>query len=162
MTVETAQGIWFKSSHFEAETGEDEETNPRMYGRQVAMWLHKEFSVLGYEVEEVFGEDWGWCVMCQRDPYMLWIGCVNLRDCEYAQPGDPPPPPDHLLWNVIPMAEVPFFRYLFKTKPNTKPGLDKIEAELTHILESDSRVDIVDDEVTNTWFEDIGLKSNLE
>lgn len=162
MTVETADGIWFKSSHFEAEPDEEEFTNPRMYGRQVAIWLHREFSELGYEVEDVFGEDWGWCIMCQRDPYRLWIGCVNLRDYEYAQPGDPPPAPDRLLWNVIPMAEVPFFRYLLKTKPDTKPGLDKIDAELRQILLSDSRVEIVEDDAADTWFEDLGLKRNLE
>lgn len=154
MSVEIANGIWFKSSEFEAEPGEDEETNPRMYGRQVAIWLHKEFSELGYDVEEVFGEDWGWCVMCQRNPYSLWIGCVNLRDYEYTQPGDPPPPAKSLLWNVVPMAEVPFFRYLFKEKPDPQPGLEKIESELMNILESDSRVEVVDDEVSNTWLQD--------
>ena len=152
MAVASARGFWFKSSVFEAEPGEDEETNPRMYGRQVAEWLHKEFSALGYDVEDVFGEDWGWCVMCQRDPYRLWVGCVSLQDHAYAQPDDPPPPPDHLLWNVVPMAEVPFFRYLLRPKPDTEPGLRKIEAELEQILNSDDRVEIVGEEVAATWF----------
>lgn len=153
MSAEITDGYWFKSSEFGAEPGEDEETNPRMYGRQVATWLQERFLALGYDVEEAFGEDWGWCVMCQRDPYMLWIGCVNLRDYEYAQPDDPPPPTERLLWNVVPMAEVPFFRYLFKKKPDPRPGLDKIKAELKEILDSDPRVEVVDDEVSNTWFD---------
>jgi hypothetical protein len=153
MSPEIGNGYWFKSSDFEAEPGEDEETNPRMYGRQVASWLHERFQALGYEVEDVFGEDWGWCVMCQRDPYWLWVGCVNLRDYEHAQPDDPPPPADRLLWNVVPMAEVPFFKYLFKKKPDPRPGLDKIGAELKAILDSDPRVEVVDDELSNTWFD---------
>ena len=153
MSAEIAKGYWFKSSEFEVEPGEDEETNPRLYGRQVASWLRGRFLALGYDVEEVFGEDWGWCVMCQRDPYMLWVSCVNLRDYEYTRPGDPPPPAEHLLWNVVPMAEVPFFRYLFKKKPVPRPGLDKIQSELKEILESDSRVEVVDDEVSNSWLE---------
>ena len=162
MSVHPGKGFWFKSSHFEAEPGEDEETNPRKYGRQVATWLHGEFIALGYDVEGVFGDDWGWRVDCQRAPYDLFIGCVNLVDYEYAKEGDPPPPVERLLWNVVPMAEVPFFRYLFKKKPDPLPGLEKIEAELEHVLTSDPRVEIVDDEVANTWFEDLGLKSNLD
>lgn len=43
--------ITVPSSDFEAEPGEDEETNPRMYGHQVATWLHEQFLALGYEVE---------------------------------------------------------------------------------------------------------------
>ena len=80
MLPEIGNGYWFKSSDFEADPGEDEKTNPRMYGRPVVTWLHERFQALGYEVEDVFGKDWGWCVMCQRDPYWLWVGCANLRE----------------------------------------------------------------------------------
>ena len=59
------------------------------------------------------------------------------------------------------MAEVPFFRYLLRSKPDTEPGLGKIEAELKQILRSDDRVEIVGEEVADTWFEDLGLTSNL-
>ena len=153
MSPRIAQGFWFKSSIFEAEPNEDEETNPRMYGRQVATWLRPKLIELGYEVEEPFGEDWGWCVMCQREPYRMWIGCVNLRDYEYAQPGDPPPPRERLLWNVVPMAEIPFFRYLFRKKPDINPGLDKLSNELKEILASEPAITVVDDEVSNSWFD---------
>jgi hypothetical protein len=33
------EGYWFKSSKFQVEPGEDEETNPGLYGRQLARWL---------------------------------------------------------------------------------------------------------------------------
>ena len=161
MAALVGRAFWFKSSHFEAEPGEDEETNPRRYGRQVAQWLHDEFRALGYDVEGVFGDDWGWRVDCQRDPYDLFIGCANLLDYEYAKPGDPPPPPERLLWNVGPMATVPFFRSLFRNKPDLRPAIEKMESQLEQILERDRRVEIVDDEVANTWFQDLGLKSNL-
>ena len=158
MSAEIGNGYWFKSSAFEAEPGEDEETNPRMFGRQVANWLRERFESLGYDVEDVFGEDFGWCVMCQRDPYLLWIGCVNLPDYEYAEPDDPPPAADRLLWNVVPMAEVPFFKYLFKKKPDPQSGLEKIGAELKDILASDPRVELVDEEVSNNWFDQFKSK----
>jgi hypothetical protein len=91
----------FTSSRFEPEPGEDEETNPRLYGRQLATWLHAKLGALGYPVEPVFGEDWGWALICQREPYELMIGCVNYRDYELAVEGDPPPVKDELLWNTV-------------------------------------------------------------
>ena len=147
------RGYWFKSSLFEVEPGEDEETNPRLYGRQLATWLRQRFVSLGYEVEDVIPEDWGWCVMCQRDPYLLFVGCVNLRDYEHARPNDPPPPKERLLWNAVPTAEVPFFKYVLRRKPETQAGLEKLDRQLRGILEAEARIEIVDEAVTNTWFE---------
>jgi len=147
------RGYWFKSSLFEVEPGEDEETNPRLYGRQLAIWLGQRFASLGYEVEDVIPEDWGWCVMCQRDPYLLWVGCVNLRDYEHARPGDPPPPKERLLWNAVPTAEVPFFKYVLRRKPETQAGLERLDEQLRGILEAEPRIEIVDEALTNTWFE---------
>ena len=135
------------------EPGEDEETNPRLYGRQLATWLRQRFASLGYEVEDVIPEDWGWSVMCQRDPYLLFVGCVNLRDYEHARPNDPPPPKERLLWNAVPTAEVPFFKYVLRTKPETQAGLEKLDEQLRGILEAEPRIEIVDETVTNTWFE---------
>ena len=135
------------------EPGEDEETNPRLYGRQLATWLRQRFVSLGYEVEDVIPEDWGWCVMCQRDPYLLFVGCVNLRDYEHARPNDPPPPKERLLWNAVPTAEVPFFKYVLRRKPETQAGLEKLDRQLRGILEAEARIEIVDEAVTNTWFE---------
>ena len=152
--VNATRGCWFKSSLFEVEPGEDEETNPRLYGRQLANWLRTRFLSLGYPVEEVIPEDWGWCVMCQRDPYWLWIGCVNLRDYEYAKLGDPPPPMERLLWNAVPTAEIPFFRYLFKRKPDATTGLAKLDAELHLLLQSEPRIQVVDESAANNWFKE--------
>jgi hypothetical protein len=151
--MNSGTSYWFKSSMFEAEAGEDDETNPRKYGRQLATWLRTKVLALGYPVEDVFGEDWGWCVMCQRDPYLLWIGCVNREDYAYAKEGDPPPSKERLLWNATPVAEVPFLRYLLMPKPDTQLGLQKLDAELRDILESEPNIQIVDDSVAGTWHE---------
>lgn len=74
------EGFWFKSSKFEIEPGEDEEINPRIYGRQLAIWLKARLEQTGYAVEEIINEDWGRCLMCARDPFMLWVGCGNVMD----------------------------------------------------------------------------------
>jgi hypothetical protein len=86
-------------------------------------------------------EDWGWCVMCQREPYWLFIACVNLRDYEYAKEGDPPPLKSQLLWNVVPMADMPPFKYLLRRKPVTSEGLARLGADLQRVLAAESRIE---------------------
>lgn len=147
-------GYWFTSSQFDIEPGEDEETNPRLYGRQPANWIRHQLISCGYAVEDVTPEDWGWCVMCQREPYRLWVGCVNLRDYEYAKEGDPPPAQEKLLWNVVPMAEVPFFKYLLRTKPDIAPGLAKLDSQLRACLEAEPSIRLLDASVADGWFGD--------
>jgi len=144
-------GYWFTSSLFNAEPGEDEETNPRLYGRQPANWLREKFISCGYPVAEVIPEDWGWCVMCQREPYALWVGCVNLRDYECAKEGDPPPTQEKLLWNAFPVAEIPFFRYLLRHKPDVAPGLAKLDFQLRAFLEAEPGIRLLDASVANSW-----------
>jgi len=67
----------FRSALFKIIPKEDEATNPFCYGLSLAQWLKGRFTALGYDVEEVIAEDWGWCVMLARRPFMLWIGCGN-------------------------------------------------------------------------------------
>jgi hypothetical protein len=155
----SSEGYWFTSTTFEVEPGEDSETNPRKYGRQLAKWLRDHLVALGYPAEEVFGDDWGWCVMCRRDPYLLWVGCVNLQDQDHAKPDDPPPSKHHLLWNVVPMAEVPFFRYLLRPKPNVQPGLQQLDSELRRILETAEGIEIVEDSTADKWFDNLRKQS---
>lgn len=134
---------WFKSSIFEVEPGEDNETNPRCYGKQPANWLKEKFKELGYKVEDVIPEDWGWCVICSREPYMLWVGCRSLVDYDKAKPGDPPPNKEELLWNCITVAEVPFLKRIFR-KIDTEQGLKKLNLELKEILENEKSIELVD------------------
>lgn len=70
-------GFWFKSTRFEIEPGEDDEINPRIYGRQLAVWLEEQLEQRGYNVEPVIAEDWGRCLMCSRSPFSLWVGAVT-------------------------------------------------------------------------------------
>jgi hypothetical protein len=64
-------GYWFKSTLFEIEPGEDKEINPRMYGRQLSVWLKAQLELHGYFVEPIIKEDWGRCLMCSRQPFSL-------------------------------------------------------------------------------------------
>lgn len=150
--MKSVPGYWFTSTKFKVAPDEDGETNPRMYGRQLARWLREKFVSLGYPVAEVMAEDWGWCVMCQRDPYRLWVGCVNLRDYAYAKEGDPPPLQEMLLWNAVPMAELPFFKYLLRRKPSMTEGLERLRSQLGTLLEAEPSITLVGASFADTWW----------
>ena len=126
-------GYWFKSDLFEIEHGEDEETNPGCYGRQLSHWLKDKFSKLGYEVEDVIPEDWGWCVMCVREPYMLWVGCGSIEDDDDLEKL---PEKKDVVWHCFVTAEVPFLKRLFK-KVDTTQDVKKLTGELESIINSE-------------------------
>jgi hypothetical protein len=137
-----SDGYTFKSSRFDIEPGEDEETNPRRYGRQLATWLKSQFEGLGYNVEEVFGDDWGWCVMCQREPFSLWVGCGNQIDLDTASEAHPASNASDVVRHCFAVAEVSFFKRIFN-KPDTTSALAKLDAELNRILASEPSIEFV-------------------
>ena len=92
---------WFKSSQFKLQENEEEFTNPGCFGKSLAEWISKKLSLLGYDTE-VIPEDWGWCVMCQRGDYLLWVGCGNiLIDNILDSSLDNPPDEDEIIWHVF-------------------------------------------------------------
>ena len=76
----TSPQIWVETPFFEIEPGEDEETNPGVYGRAFAHWLAERLKARGESVEQIVAEDWGRCLVLTRKPYLLWIGCGNRAD----------------------------------------------------------------------------------
>jgi hypothetical protein len=101
---------WFRSAQFKIQDAEDEFTNPGRFGKSLAQWLSAEFSALGYETE-VIPEDWGWCVMCVRGEFLLWIGCGcvqsdGLLDSTHVIPLDE----SAIVWHIFTEVEVPFFK----------------------------------------------------
>jgi hypothetical protein len=70
--------VVFTSSHFIVEAGEDQETNPGIYGKALASWMAEKLKARGVPVESMVAEDFGRCVMVQRKPFMLWVACASL------------------------------------------------------------------------------------
>ena len=135
-------GYWFTSALFEIEPGEDEEINPRMYGRQLAAWLKAKLEQRGYDIEPIIAEDWGRCLMCSRQPFMLWVGCGSVVDYDTAQPDDPPPAKENVVWYCFPMAEVPFWKRIFK-RPDTAAQVSRLDADLRAILSDEPNITLV-------------------
>jgi hypothetical protein len=139
-------GYWFKSSKFDIESGEDREINPGIYGRQLARWLRARLQERGYAVEGIINEDWGRCLMCGRDPFMLWVGCANLTeddDAIDASTGEArPPSKEDIVWHCFAAAEVPFLKSWLR-KIDTTPALTKLDRDLGEILRAEPAISLV-------------------
>lgn len=72
--------VVFSSSHFPIVPGEDEETNPGIYGKALADWVARQLRLRGVPVETIIAEDFGRCVMVKRRPFLLWVACASLDD----------------------------------------------------------------------------------
>lgn len=102
--------ICFRSAQFKIDGDEDELTNPGLYGKSLAQWLAAQFAKLGYETD-AFPEDWGWCVMCVRGDYLLWIGCGCAElDESAAESLMVPPDAETVVWRIFTAIEVPFYK----------------------------------------------------
>lgn len=131
------QDYCFTSSKFEVEPGEDEEVNPGLYGRQLARWLKERLEERGYRVEDIINEDWGRCLVCGRDPFMLWVGCGSCGDP--SGPDDVPPPKEAIFWRCFAVAELPLLVRLFR-KIDTASAVTKLHADLGEILRAEPEI----------------------
>ena len=142
----------FRSDLFQVSKDEDEETNPFCYGKSLAKWLHQEFSQIGYQPEPIIADDWGWCLMLQREPFMLWIACGNDRSAYYEtvtpeQKSDFVPDAEEILWHCAVIDEVPFWKMFFWKKlvgiVSTDEAVDTVRTELYQILTNESRIHLI-------------------
>ncbi|MGH7484075.1 MAG: hypothetical protein ACREMY_00550 [bacterium] len=68
----------FESSAFAVAPGEDEETNPGVYGKALAQWLTEQLRAAGFSVGHVIPEDFGWCVTVGSEP--LYVACASTGE----------------------------------------------------------------------------------
>ena len=82
----------FESSAFAVIPGEDEETNPGIYGKSLAQWLAEQLRAAGFPAGDVIAEDFGWCVPIKSEPHALYVACSSTEE-----------EPNH--WRVFAFAE---------------------------------------------------------
>lgn len=73
----------FKSSYFDIVPGEDEETNPEIYGLRLAEFLTKQLIDSGYDAHAI-AEDWGRCIILQHPDFESFVGCSSLAENEWV------------------------------------------------------------------------------
>lgn len=143
-------GYWFTSTQFHVQEGEEDSTNPGCFGKSLAEWLASELKTIGYSAE-VVPEDWGWCVMCARGEYLLWVGCGNVVSEEIlASTLDKPLNEHEIVWHVFTEVEVPFFKVKANLKKlvgllDVKSPLAKLSADVGKILSGNSQLSLCDE-----------------
>ena len=65
----------FESSAFAPLPGEDEATNPGVFGKALAQWLGNQLRRAGVATGEVIAEDFGWVIPVKNGPYFLRVAC---------------------------------------------------------------------------------------
>ncbi len=140
----------FRSNLFAVSPAEDGETQPGCHGKALAEWIRERFGALGYPVGEVAAQDWGWCVMLQRRPFRLWIGCRNEGW------NDPPETPagvacgspigPSLTWRCIIVAEVPvwtpFYWKRLLGRVDTWVEVQQAARQLEQVLVGEPRIQL--------------------
>lgn len=124
----------FTSDLFEIEAGEDEDTNPGIYGKSLAKWVTEKFKAFGYSGAEYDAEDWGWYVSCTNDPYHIFIACSNFVDFTTEFDERNPPKGNEVVWQCFVGADRPWFRNPFKKLDTSKEAV--IEQQLFQLLRS--------------------------
>ena len=115
----------FASEKFKPFPGEDEKTNPGVFGQALAGWVREKLIANGHTfTEEPIPEDWGWVVMIQRKPFRLWVGCGNEVG-NFQQ------------WGLFVEAESGLFQKLFK-RVDPSPSVAALEQELEKIVRTET------------------------
>lgn len=76
--------ITFTSQSFAPIPGEDEDTNPGVYGKALATWLASELDAKGYMTDDVIPEDFGWCIPVKTDACTVFVACANDESRNYG------------------------------------------------------------------------------
>jgi len=111
----------FTSSKFAIEHGEDEKTNPGVYGKSLSNWLSDQLRSADIKTGEVIAEDFGWCVPVESKPHIYAV-CASSG----SAPND---------WRVFAFAESGLLARLMGKNRNTEP-LAKLFAAVRRVLTS--------------------------
>jgi hypothetical protein len=78
--MQSTRQILARSSRFAIEPGEDEETNPGIYGRALAQWLATQLPAFGWRVKGCIAEDFGRLVEVEDPKFRLFVACASGHD----------------------------------------------------------------------------------
>ena len=70
----------FENAAFAIIPGEDEQTNPGIFGKSLAVWLAEQLRLAGFSAGEIIAEDFGWCIPVDADAHSLYVVCAATGD----------------------------------------------------------------------------------
>jgi hypothetical protein len=77
--------VEFRSESFPPYDGEENQVNPRRYGKRLAEYMRLGLATSGFTPLDLIAEDWGWVIPIENDKFNLWVGCGNYD--EYPDDG---------------------------------------------------------------------------
>jgi hypothetical protein len=110
----------FESSAFPIAPGEDDETNPGIYGKALASWLAEQLRAAGVPARDVIAEDFGWCIRVESAPHRLYVASAS------EEPG---------CWQLFAFAEGGIIAHLLG-KDKSAESLATLYAAVRRCLES--------------------------
>jgi len=116
----------FESSAFPLVPGEDEETNPGIFGRALSEWLADKLRGAGYEVKSLVAEDFGRLVEVAQPGCKLYVA-VSSTDETAAE------------WRVFAFSEFGFLAKL-KGSPGGQEVVSKLMSALKEILSGSAEI----------------------
>jgi hypothetical protein len=112
----------FECADFAVMPGEDQETNPGVYGKALARWLAEQLHAAGFSAGAVVAEDFGWCIPVGARPHAVQVVCAAGGDTPYQ-------------WQVFAFAEGGILSRLLG-KDRSAASLDEVFAAVRRCLES--------------------------
>ena len=116
--------LLFESNAFPVQPGEDDQTNPGIFGRALAEWVGARLRAQGLPAEAVIAEDFGWCVPVRLPPHAVYVACANGEE-----------DPASSRWQLFVFAEGGLLRRLFGTDTR-REAMDRVFAAVRQALES--------------------------
>jgi hypothetical protein len=110
----------FESSAFPPIPGEDEETNPGIFGRGLSEWLAEQLRGAGYEVKRLVAEDFGRLVEVAQPGCKLYVVASSTDDTATE-------------WRVFAFSEFGLFAKLMGA-PSGAEAVSKLMTALRGIL----------------------------
>jgi hypothetical protein len=116
----------FESSAFPPVPGEDDETNPGLYGRALSEWLAERLGPFGHEVKRLVAEDFGRLIELAHPGCKLYVAVSSTDDSATE-------------WRIFAFSEFGLLARL-KGSPGGTEAVAKVMATVKSILAQNSDI----------------------
>jgi hypothetical protein len=117
----------FKSDSFPAVPGEDEETNPGIFGVALVEWLSKSLAARGHGIVGAIAEDFGRVIRIEEPACSLYVAASSTDDTATE-------------WRVFAVAEAGLLARLKGKRADRVAKVNALFEELRTILSADGRI----------------------
>jgi hypothetical protein len=78
--MDSSPHLIFKSDGFAPVLGEDEETNPGIFGKALVEWLAEALAARGYAIDRTLPEDFGRLVQLKEPSFSLYVAASSTDE----------------------------------------------------------------------------------